>query len=528
MDATLNKDQGRAEARYSALLSFKSSYLDRAREAALLSVPSIMPPEGSQGQKLRVPAQGLGSRGVNNLANKLLMTIFPPNSPMFRLVANADVLEDMLKAGNESVKTQVEEKLAKLERKVVELIETSGDRVSMFEALKHLIITGNVLVYAAKPGIRIYHLDKYVVKRDPEGNVLEIVTCEMVSPSVLPESIRDSVIARLKTDGDHKIAKLYTHVTRDEVSGMFRVYQEVKGVQVPESHGTYPADRSPWIALRWTKIDGEDYGRGFIEELMGDLNALEILTTAIVQGSAAAARVLVLVNPNGVTRKKTIAEAPNGAVREGKAEDVTAFQLQKQADLNVALATADRIVARLEAAFLLHSSVQRNGERVTAEEIRYMASELEGALGGVYSIFTQEFQLPYVRRRLLEANNGKKLSKELVRPAIVTGLEALGRGHDLRKLDALVAGAAETVGAQALSTELNVGDYLRRRATALGIDIDGLFKTEAQKQAEQQQAQMMTLAHKLGPEALKQVGNAQALQSKGTETSDNPQPASNG
>ncbi|WP_416142518.1 portal protein [Escherichia coli] len=44
-----------------------------------------------------------------------------------------------------------------------------------------------------------------------------------------------------------------------------------------------------------------------------------------------------------------------------------------------------------------NSAVQRTGERVTAEEIRYVASELEDTLGGVYSILSQELQLPLVR-----------------------------------------------------------------------------------------------------------------------------------
>lgn len=47
---------------------------------------------------------------------------------------------------------------------------------------------------------------------------------------------------------------------------------------------------------------------------------------------------------------------------------------------------------------LLNSAVQRNGERVTAEEIRYVAGELEDTLGGVYSLLSQELQLSLIRR----------------------------------------------------------------------------------------------------------------------------------
>ena len=63
----------------------------------------------------------------------------------------------------------------------------------------------------------------------------------------------------------------------------------------------------------WEFIDGEDYGRGFIEEYLGDLRSLEALTQSIVPGSAASAKVLFLVRPNGTTKTANLAKAPNGA-----------------------------------------------------------------------------------------------------------------------------------------------------------------------------------------------------------------------
>ncbi|WP_338419937.1 portal protein, partial [Xylella fastidiosa] len=66
----------------------------------------------------------------------------------------------------------------------------------------------------------------------------------------------------------------------------------------------------------------------------------------------------------------------------GHRADTAYLQLGKQADLTVAKAVSDQIEARLSYAFMLNSAVQRTGERVTAEEIRYVASELEDTLGG--------------------------------------------------------------------------------------------------------------------------------------------------
>ena len=176
---------------------------------------------------------------------------------------------------------------------------------------------------------------------------------------------------------------------------------------------------------------------GYVEEYIGDLRSLEALTRAIVEGSAASSKVLFLVRPNGTTKQATLAQAPNGAIVQGDANDVTTLQVQKYNDFRVAQETALRITERLQFAFLLNSAVQRNAERVTAEEVRYMAQELETALGGVYSILSQEFQLPLVKlllARLERTGKMPKMPKDAVKPQIVTGIEALGRGQDLNKL----------------------------------------------------------------------------------------------
>ena len=88
-------------------------------------------------------------------------------------------------------------------------------------------------------------------------------------------------------------------------------------------------------------------------------------------------------------------------------------------------------------------------------------------------------------------------------PSVVTGLEALGRGADLQRLDAFVQGVGATLGPELLNQYLNINDYLTRRATALGLITDGLIKTEEQIEQERQQAQMQAAAQAVGPEAMR-------------------------
>ena len=503
---------------YSSCESSRSTFLSRAREASELTIPFVLPPDGaSSSTTYSTPFQGIGARGVNNLSSKLLLALLPPNSPFFRLVLNE---EEINKIQDQQVVAEIEYSLSQMEQAVMTEVEVSALREVIFEALRHIIITGNALLYASpKKGIRVFHLDRYVVKRDPMGEVLAIGTKESISYDALPEEVQVMLSeSEEPANDDLQTCDLYTAIYKE--GKKYKVFQEVKGIRVPNSEGSFPIDKLPYIPLRYTRIDGENYGRGFVEEYLGDLISLEALSKSIVEGSAAAAKVVFLVNPNGTTRIRTLTDSPNGAVVQGNANDVTVLQMQKHNDFRVALETIETINGRLSYAFLLNSSVQRQAERVTAEEIRTLSQELESALGGLYSILASELQLPLVSILMNRMQKNKQLPpfpKKLIRPKIVTGVEALGRGNDLNKLDMFLAGANQTVGPEAIKTYLNLSTYFTRRATSLGIDIGGLIRSEEEIQEAMQQQQMQAMAEKLGPNAINAVSqdNVEQLKQEG-------------
>lgn len=495
-----------AASRYNQLETARFTFLDRARDAAVVTIPTLVPPAGHGPQtKYPTPYQSIGSRGLNNLGAKLLLALLPPNSPFFRLLLDDYTIDKL--TGTPGMRGEVDKALNKIERSVQTEVEATAIRVSAFEALKQLIVAGNVLCYLPpKGGLRVFRLDRFVVKRDTMGSVLEIITCEDVARDTLPGPVQQMCMEGKADPSAYKECKLYTWVRRVDES--WQVHQEIDDKVIPGSDGTYPLDKSPWMPLRWNKVDGEDYGRGYVEEYLGDLKSLEALSKAIVQGSAAAAKVVFLVNPNGQTSVKVLAKAESGDFVSGNTEEVKVLQLEKQADFQVAQATASQIEQRLSAAFLLAASVQRQAERVTAEEIRLMASELEDALGGVYSILSQEFQLPLVTRLMFQMERSGRLPKlpsGVVRPAITTGLEALGRGHDLSKLSQLL-NILSPLGPEVIAQYLNVGEYITRAGTGLGIEMDGLVKSQEEVDAAAQQAQQQgvsqSMLEKLGPKGM--------------------------
>ncbi len=489
---------------YENMEADRDAFLTRARAAAELTIPTLMPRDGHTSHtQYDTPYQAVGARGVNNLASKLLMTLLPPNSPFFRLTIDDF---DLVELAGEDARGKAEDALARIERSAAQLVEAKAIRVPAFEMLKQLIVSGNALVHMPpKGGMKIFRLDSYCIKRDTMGNLLKIIVKESVAFEALPENVKAALLENEEyiNQQDKKECDLYTCIKRE--GKRFKIHQEVYGEVIPKSQGNYPEDKLPWLALRFIAIDGNDYGRSFVEEIIGDLKSLEALTRAIVEGSAASAKLLFMVRPNGTTKIRNIADSANGAIISGDANDVSTLQANKFNDFRVAQETMATITERLSFSFLLNSAVQRQAERVTAEEVRYMAQELETALGGIYSVLSQEFQLPLVNlllNRMTKEGKMPKFPKDTLKPQIVTGLEALGRGQDLNKLSAFLQ-YLQPLGPQVLQENLNLDDYLDRLGASLGIDTQGLIKSPEQKQQEQeaaqaamQQQQMLQMAEK--------------------------------
>ena len=502
--------------RYAKLETDRRPFLDRARQCAVLTIPAIMPPAGfGPSSQLPTPYQSLGARGVRTLASKLLLSLFPSSMPFFNYR-----LDDLTvqKLGN--TRGEFEKALASREKAVCMELDTCVFRPSASVCLQHLVVTGNFCLHVPpdqKERAQGFRLDQYVVRRDNSGNLLELIIQESLDFSSVPEEIKKVLLTvdkyKEKVSEPDKLSdspvRIFTVCYKHPIDGKWYTYQEAEDVFVTGSDGSYLDGELPYLVLRFSFQPGEDYGRGYVEEYLGDLDSLEALSETLVEGSAASARILFLVNPGGMTNIQVIEKAPNGAVRSGRAEDVQAMQVGKQQDLTVAKGQAEEIANRLAYAFLLHSAVQRQGERVTAEEIRYMAAELDDGLGGVYTLFAADFQLPSVRlfeKRMEKRLGQQKLPKETVHPVVVAGLEAIGRGHDQRNLRAFITDVYQTLTPPVAGRWMHVGELISRTGASYSVDMNGLVKTPDEVAAEQQQEMAMAMMQKLGPNAINQAG----------------------
>ena len=208
----VNSEKSKIESEFTKLESNREVFIERARDSAELTIPHLFPPKGSnESTNFPTPYQSVGSRGVMNLSSKLMLALFPPQSPFFRLGIDDLVYKKLQQ--DPAQKETIEQGLAQIEKAIMDNIEATSDRVNVYEALKQLIVGGNCLLRLTDKGLRVYRLENYVVKRNPQGEILKIIIKESISPTSLPLEIAKQITK--KTDEEHKNLNLFTYIYKE-------------------------------------------------------------------------------------------------------------------------------------------------------------------------------------------------------------------------------------------------------------------------------------------------------------------------
>lgn len=510
--------QGAAASFYAAGTPDREPYLQRARDVSELTIPTLFRQSGANGSTdVVVPYNSIGAYCVSVLANKIVFALFPAGRPNFKASPSRQVTNDLLTLPlEERVKALqvIRQGLSKLEQEVAEAVEEDGDRARMFVAALRLIIGGNHGLQFYDDGtLRGIPLERYVVARDPQGSLLEWAIEDPLDWKTLPPDVRAMVEASGQfpppsVNGKQPVT-IYTHGVLSD--GKWHVRQEVMAQVVTGSEMVYTPEALPYLFIPWLLLDGEDYGRSYGEFYEGDFLTVEDLTRSMNDGAKAMARFLTLVNPVGMTDKKALAKGRNGDFITGREQDVYVMTAQgKTADFGVADKQQMAAIDRLSRAFLLNSSVQRAGERVTAEEIRQVSQELEDAFGGVYSQQIITWQSPYTRLKVKYLQKNRRvtpLPPGAIKLTVTAGVAALARNQELQGLREFARIIQETLGPQAVPQAMDPVEFASRVAAALGVDPVGLIPDPEAQAQQGQQAQMMEMVKSLGPEALRQLGS---------------------
>ncbi len=473
---------------YGKLSATRSGFLDRGRQYSRDTLPYVLP-ETDNGRSGAANTQGYSSHPaqcVNSLANRLANNLFPSHQPFFSLDWSEEQKELLKEAGYEP--SELTEVLTSCVRKAHEFEGHVEGRVALINVLKHLVITGNACLYAPESGLRCIPLSHYCIERDSSDHLNELMTMQKAALNTFDQEIQSVVKEKAfkmnaKDDDEVTVYTLAKRMDKDT----FKVVQTIEDVLVKEAQLIKEEDL-PWIPLRWNTCYGEDYGRGLVEDAYSDISVIVFLSEALIKGMVMMSDVKYLVRQGSITSPEDLANAPTGEFLVGSAEDVTVLQLERYADFTPISNVLKDYERRLGQVFLMQSASRREGERVTAYEIRLDAQEFNESLGGIYSHLSVTLQKPYAKLQLKRTNF--PLEMKDIEPHITTGLEALSKASDLDKLRVFT----ETMGlVQSWSPELQQRTDLylmaRRVASSLSLDLDYVRNDEEQAMLTQQQQQ---------------------------------------
>lgn len=490
-------DDDSFESVYTRLEGDKQPYIRAAKECADLTIPSQFPSwDGMVVDELMLPYTDLGSRGVNNLASKLMLSLFPLDTPFFELAAENEleliqILIQDLGEGSEvdNAKEILDFWFDSIERLISKQIDKKGMRRTILQTLLQLLITGNcLLVFSSEGKLKLFKLYDYVVKRDIYGTPLFICIKQVVRFDELNDELRDIIYSKIEFKDDKKEIAIYTAVRFEDKK--YHWNMEVDKKKIYDEDTVY--DLNPFLPVRIGDTE-RDYSFSFVyEQALSDLTFLNKSIEKYRQIIAAISRTILFNDPLGGNNIQDIANAEDLDIISGRADYITTMQIDKRVDLASMLENIETLKRDVQLQFLMSLGVQRQAERVTAYEIHQLASNLNESLGGLYSDLVSELQQPLldlIAMYLADNDELPDLNNLDVKPVVTAGLSGIGRNIEYQSMLAWLQNLPE-MSMQFINWEV----FTRRSARLAGVEVEGMIKTSMQVEQERQQAMMEQMA----------------------------------
>lgn len=416
----------------------KGDLIERSRAYSRWTVTSVMPEESSANVEAQKGSVLIGARLVNHLANRIVDVLFPISKPFFTVAltpeAQLELDSELDENAAAEAKGAVRDGTAKLEKVAMRKLKLTEYRPVAILAAKHLIVTGNALLRRMPSGKRVlYSVDRYGVRRDIEGNEIEVVLHDKKILSTFEEKTQELILEyheHLKPEDE---VVLLTHYKK--VGKRWEVKQEADGCALGNDFTLNEKDYD-LLVLGWALHPAEHYARGLVEDHAATFHHIDVTTEATTDLMAIICDVKFLVRPASSLAQDigNLNASPRGSYFPGNEGDITVPELGKRNDLGVMMQAIQKWEQDLSQAFLL-SSV-RDAERVTAEEIRMIAGELESSFGGLYSQLAMSWQQKEAEYAISKVDIAKEVSAQMdiFEVLVTTGLESLSREGQIDNL----------------------------------------------------------------------------------------------
>lgn len=472
--------------------------LDRVRECAKRTIPSVMPDPANVGANARLPDnyQSDGARYVSTFAGRLLQGTFPPGVPYAARHLSKDLLDDP--AVPVESKQRLLEELAIRNATIVAFIENSPRfYATKYSVMKNLIVCGDVTERMNDDGsITMFRMDNYVTLRDSTGTVLCQVFRENLDIASLTVGELDELGIKESSFRQKRIDKrLVTKYVRNEWNPWSRTWVQLPGIMY-DGKMRYFDEQEDRVSAYWTTpfdlTEGENYGRGLCEINFGDIVMVDTGAHAFSNWLELSSWFKMCIDDASDINEDDLSRENGTTMRckvmAGAVQDMALFKADKLADFTVAEKVTERVSSRLGKAFLSETASVRDSERTTLGEITQTTiQELQNATNGAFATLSAFQQLPMFLRaehQLVTDRRLKpipeKLEGKAVRTAPLTGLAALAAQTKFQNV-VRVAELAQQLQAE---DDIDKSVFLNAAARYMQVDEPGLVKTAEQKKAE--------------------------------------------
>lgn len=504
-----------AEGRFKELEMERQAFYDRCKAYATLTIPRLCVDRSYQqdNTELAHDYQSVGAQCVNVLSNKIMLALFAPSRPFFRYQLDSEMIQQLKQAGVPEDK--ITEMFAGKEQEAIDLLDQMNCRPALYELTQLLIVTGNGLIYLPDDDSapRVYGMENYVVKRNCDGEPIEI----MIKRKVYFDALQDDLQEWLKNQPTCQYRKnskvcLYEWFCLEDGKWEKETWVDSHEVELDQYKDSYKKDQCPAKPQVWVLSQGADYGTGIVEDYARDFASISELSEALVQGGILVSEFRWTCNPEGQTRPEDLTATKNGAVVPGKKDDINIVTAgAKGSDLQVVYTILQEYVKRVYTGFLVLTGAVRDSERTTAEEVRMTAQELEQQLGGGYTRIATGLQVPMAG--WLSDKMDLSLEGVNVKVKIVTGLNALSRSGDVDKMNAALVQLAQMAQwPPEMLAKLKIDAIAATIFAGQGLMASQYVKSQAEVAQEQQAAQQAMLAQRAG----ENITDAQTIPREGT------------
>lgn len=503
--------------------SEKDAIVTRCEQYAKWTLPAVCPEETEETSEVARSNVAIGAKLVNHLSNRIVDTMFPSDRPFFTLPitpkAERQLREELGQEFDKAIK-QVKQATTAIESDAMRQFNITEYRPVAVMAVKHMIVTGNAIIHRTDSNKRVvYGIKDSCVVRKLDGDLSKVILRDKKYVKNLPKPIRDILedadVAYKEDDTECTIFTRYEYK-----DNRWHRKQAVDKIDITSSAKSYKEVDFPCLSLVWDLHRGENYGRGLVEDHSVLFHNIDMHSESLIDLGAVVGDIKFLVNPAAVTDAEEYNNAPRGAYLPGKEGDIFMPNLIDINKLQILSETIKGWERELSTAFLLSSSGVRDAERVTAEEIRFYARELESAFGGLYgklAIGWQKKEADYLVSKL-DFSRMSGTGVETFDLVVTTGLESLSREGQLDSLRLAVADLQmlEAV-PESIRAIINPIEFASFVFSKRNVDASTFVLTQEEYAAQQQQQQQQM--QQMQEQQMQQQVAAQAAQNAGNRNS---------